>query len=122
MISIKKRKQIVAARKEGRKIAEICEAYRVKRNAVFRLLRQERAIGSIEPQTQTRGRKPALTECQLSQMKMIILAENDITLQEIKERMGLGISISAIHRIIKNKLKFTYKKRVYMPASGIGRT
>ena len=66
---------------------------------------------------ETVGRKPALTPQALEEIKNLILAQPDITLEEIKEEMQLDICLSAIHRIIKGKLGFTYKKRQYMPAN-----
>jgi transposase len=122
MIKIEIREAIVAARKRGLTVSAICMAYGVKANAVFKLLRIERETGDITPRTHTRGRKSALSVEQLDQMRALIIERNDITLSEIKERMGLGISLSALHRIIRGKLGFTYKKRAYTQASGIGPT
>ena len=69
---------------------------------------------------ETVGRKPALTTGKLDELKGLILAQPDITLEEIKEKMQLDICLSAIHRIIKGKLGFTYKKRQYMPVNETG--
>ncbi len=43
----------------------------------------------------------------------LIEARCDITLEEIKEEMELSISLSALSRIIRKKLGFTYKKTVH---------
>jgi transposase len=43
-------------------------------------------------------------------MRALIEGQPDITLEEIKEEMKLGISISAISRKIKHKLGFNFKK------------
>lgn len=111
MIHIEVRKKIVEARKKGLKIKEICHAYGVGKTAVFRLLKQERETGDITPKTHLRGRKPALDETQLQQLRELLDSRPDITLEEIREEMGLDISISALSRIIRNKLHYNYKKK-----------
>jgi transposase len=121
MIGIEKRKMIMAARKRGLTVAAICAAYGVKANAVFRLQRLEKETGDIVPRTGMCGRKSALSPEQITRVREMVIAENDIALGEIKERMGLCVSIPALHKIIR-KLGFTYKKRVYTQASVIGRT
>lgn len=50
-------------------------------------------------------------------MRQIILARPDITLAEIKEEMGLTISLAAICKTINRKLRFRFEKRQYMPAN-----
>lgn len=122
MIHAEVRKKIVEARKNGLKIGEICRAYGVGKTAVFRLLKQERETGDISPRTHLRGRKPAMDENGLQQLRELLDSQPDITLEEIKEKMGLSISISAISKIIRHKLHYTLKKRRYMPANRNDRT
>ena len=110
MIHIEVRKKIVAARKRGIKIAEISRAYQVSESAVNRLLRLERDTGSILPRTNLRGRKPSLSGIQLDEMRKLIIAHPDITLEEIRESMGLTIKKSRISVIVREKLGFRYKK------------
>lgn len=73
----------------------------------------------MDANTDKCGRPAALNGNELEQMRQLILDNPDITLEEIKEEMQLDICVSAIHRIIKGKLGFTYKKRQYTPASEI---
>jgi transposase len=119
MLHIEIRKKIVEARENGLKIAEISKAYDTSESSVNRLLRQARETGSIDPQTHKRGRKPTLDADGLERLRALILSRPDITLIEIKEEMDLPIGVSAISMIITGKLGFRYKKRQYMPVSGI---
>jgi transposase len=64
----------------------------------------------MEPSSQNCGRPPALTDAELAEMKKIVEGQNDITLEELKEKMHLSICISAISRILRFKLGFNYKK------------
>lgn len=110
MLHIEVRKKIIEARRNGQKIKEICNAYNVGATAVFKLLKQERETGDIRPRTHLRGRKPALDEKGLERLKELLDTRKDITLAEIKEEMGLSISLAALSKIIRNKLEYQYKK------------
>lgn len=122
MINIEIRKLIVAAHKNGMGIREIMKTFQVKRTAVYNLLQLVEETGSVEPRPHLRGRKPALNADGMKCLEELIIAQPDITLQEIKEKMNLKISIPAICKIIKNKLHYQYKKRQYTPVSEIERT
>ncbi|MDR2047533.1 MAG: hypothetical protein LBP79_06545 [Clostridiales bacterium] len=121
MIANNIRESIVAARQRGLMVKDICKAYGIKANAVFKLSRLYRETGSVSPRTSARGRKPALSREQIGLIRDLILAENDITLDEIKERLHLEVTIVTICRIVK-KLGFSYKKRVYTQANATDRT
>jgi transposase len=122
VVSKEKRELIRKARAEGMKMAEMARVYRVAESTLYNLFRLERETGSMEPRPYTRGRKPSLDKSGMTRLKALIEAHRDITLQEIKEEMELSISLSALSRIIRNKLGFTYKKRQYTRANEIGRT
>ena len=110
MISIEIRKLIIAARDDGKSVTEIMQTFQVKRTAVYNLYELVKETGSIEPRPSKRGRKPALNKEQLEELEQLIIANSDITLAEIKSEMDLEISLSAISRIIRNKLDYHYKK------------
>ena len=121
MINIEVRKLIVAARKNGMGIQEILSTFQVKKTAVYNLLQLVRETGSVEPRPHAYGRKPALNSEGLKRMEHLIIAQPDITLQEIKDQMDLQISIPAISKIISGKLHYRYKKRRYMPVNATAR-
>jgi transposase len=117
MTSNKIRKAIVEDYVLGKGASAIARMYGVSRKTVYNLVELQQHEGSLQAKMETVGRKPALTPQGLEEMKNLILAQPDITLEEIKEEMQLDICLSAIHRIIKGKLGFTYKKRQYMPVN-----
>ena len=118
MLHVEVRKKIVAARKKGIKVKDICAANSVGKTAVYNLLKQERETGDVEPKTHLRGRKPTLQEDDLEAIEDQIQAQKDITAAEIKENLNLPLCKSSICKIIRNKLGYRYKKRQYMPLSG----
>lgn len=122
MISMEKRELITRARADGMKIAEIARVYRVCESTVYKLFQLVRETGSIKPRPHAYGRKPALDEAQMRRLGALIEERRDITLEEIKEKMELSISLSALSRIIRNKLGYRYKKRQYTRKSRIDRT
>lgn len=114
------RAKIVDEYTAGKSASSICQKYGVSRKTVYNLVNLQQSSGTLDANMQNVGRKPALNQVALEQLKKLILSRPDITLEEIKEEMGLDICLSAIHRIIKGKLGFTYKKRQYTPANETG--
>jgi transposase len=121
MVSKERRYLISEAHKDGMSAKEMARVYRVPERTVRRLLEHEKKTGSMEANTKNCGRPPALSGEELELMRKIIEEQPDITLEEIKTLMQLTISLSAICRIIKNKLKFTYKKKRSTQANGTAR-
>ena len=120
MTSNKVRAKIVDEYTAGKSASSICQKYGVSRKTVYNLVNLQQSSGTLDANMQNVGRNPALNQMALGQLKELILSRPDITLEEIKEEMGLDICLSAIHRIIKGKLGFTYKKRQYLPANETG--
>jgi transposase len=120
MVDVSVRKLIIQAHADGMGATEIARVYRVTRKTVYNLVEHEKRSGQLAADMSSVGRKPALDETGLGKMRQLILENPDMTLEEIKESMGLDICLSAIHRIIRNKLGFTYKKRQYTPANETG--
>ncbi|MDR1501078.1 MAG: IS630 transposase-related protein [Prevotella sp.] len=120
-MSIEIRQKVIKAHKRGISVVDICRIMDLKPAAVYDLIRLEKNTGDITPKTFKCGRKPALTAEQLGELELLIKANPDITLEEMKEELGLQISIGAISCYVRNKLGFNYKKKVYTPANRGGR-
>lgn len=110
------------AREEGMKIEEIVRVYHVGRSTIYDLFKLVKETGDIQPRPHQYGRKPSLDEEKLAELRALLDERCDITLAEIIEELEIGISISALSRIIRDKLNYHYKKRQYMPVNGIDRT
>lgn len=104
------RKRIIEAKERGQSVKEIEENFSVKKSMIYNLLNLFKETGKYEPRTRNAGRKPKLNEEQLEQIKELIIKESDIQLDDIKDKLNLPICISALCRIINNKLKLVRKK------------
>jgi len=58
-----------------------------------------------------------MTAKNMSDLKAAVLAQPDITLEELKEQLNLPVSISRICRILNQKLKLPYKKNTFSKKS-----
>jgi transposase len=118
MVSQEKRSLISGAKKDGMSVKEMVKVYRVPERTIRGLPRHEQDTGSMAANTGKCGRPPALSGEGPELMRKIIGEQPDITLEEIKGNMKLPVSISAICRIIRKKLGFTYKKKLCTQAGG----
>ncbi len=122
--SIDLRERVVAAydAREGTR-QQIADRFKVSLGLVKKLLAQRRNLGTIEPQYQNVGRKPAFDDENLKQLDKFLQKHADATLTEIQEHFSYNISCSlqAIANAIK-RLDWRYKKKRYVPANKIERT
>ncbi|MDR1159674.1 MAG: IS630 transposase-related protein [Syntrophomonadaceae bacterium] len=104
------RKRIIEAHKQGKRVEDIVEVFSVGRSTIYKLLVLVKETGSYEPRENNNGRKSLITEVKLKEIEELIKKRPDMTLEEIKEEMGLPLCISALSRIITKKLNYRYKK------------
>ena len=111
------RKRVVAARKQdGQSMGEIAERFRIPKGTVQNILERYRDTGSVQPKAQNAGRKSAFSQADLRRLEKDILRNPDATLEELRVRSRVKVSIVSFHNAIK-KLGFTRKKSRYMPSS-----
>ena len=115
------RKRLVEAYERMGNAKMLAEAYNVSERTVYRLAAQKKKIGNVELQTSKRGRKPKITETDLQRISETIIEEPDITLQEIIDKLEIDCKVPTICRIIRHKLGFTRKKKVYTPLNATNR-
>ncbi len=94
----------------------VAERFRVSLGMVKKLLLQRRRTGTIECRHRFSGRKARLLPERGQELKALVAKEPDLTLAEIKERLGLDYTIGAIHWAL-GRLGMTYKKRHCMRPS-----
>ena len=111
--SIDLRKRVIQKHEEGKKILEIEKELSVKKTFIYDMLKLYKETGSVEAKPPKGGRKPSITEEILSQMKSLILETPDITLQEIKDELGLTVALSVICDAVNKKLNLRYKKNSF---------
>lgn len=122
LISVDLRERIVEAyeRKEGTR-AEVAKRFKVSLGMVKKLLQQQSRTGDLRPRYRFCGRKARLMPEHGAALKALVAREPDVTLVEMKERLGLGCTVAAIHWAV-TKLGLTYKKRRSMRLNKTGRT
>jgi transposase len=121
-ISVDLRERIVEAyeRKEGSR-EEVAKRFKVSLGMVKKLLQQQSRTGDLRPRYRFCGRKAKLMAAHGAALKSLVAKEPDVTLAEMKERLGLGCTVAAIHQVLA-KLGLTYKKRRSMRQNKTGRT
>jgi transposase len=120
--SLDLRKRIVAARTEdGQSMGEIAKRFRIPKGTVQNILERYRDAGTVEPKPQNAGRKPAFGEKALRRLEQDVLRHPDSTLEELRDRSGLTVSLVTVHKTLK-RLGFTRKKSLYVRGSSAGKT
>ena len=98
-------------------LKEASRIFGVHRTTIWRLQQRYRATQSVESNSHNSGRRSELDDTGLEQLRALVESRSDITLEEIREEMGLRMKKSQISDILRKKLGFRFKKRWYMPAS-----
>ena len=122
VISLDLRERMVAAydAKEGTR-EEVAKRFKVSLGMVKKLLAQRSRTGDLRSRYRYCGRKAKLEPAHGAQMRQLVAKEPDLTLEEIKERLGLGCTIGAIHWVLARQ-GLTYKKRHSVRTNKTGRT
>ena len=107
-ISMDLRVRIFEARQAGEQTSEVAERFAVSPAFVRRLLQRHRENGSLVPSSAPRGRKPILAE-QAEQLRRLNAQHPDLTAAEIRQRLGLRVSVLTVWRMLR-RLGLTFKK------------
>lgn len=121
--SLDLRQKIVDAYAEGNlSQRQLAKQFRVALSFVEKLLKQHRETGSIAPKVRTEQTPTKLNPEQLSVLQQLVEANNDATLEELREQLrqktGVLISRSTVDRMVK-KLNLTVKKKHSTPMKNI---
>jgi transposase len=119
-ISADLRVRILEARQAGETASEIAERFEVSTAFVRRLMQRYRQTGSLAPSDAPRGPKPKLAE-QADQLRQLNAQQPDLTPAEIRQRLGLTVSLLTIWRMLR-RLGLTFKKSPSMPPNAAVRT
>lgn len=121
-ISVDLRTRILKACDRGDGTQEqIARRFCVSYGLVKKLLQQRRRTGSIEPRYRFCGRKPVILPAHRKALRALVAAAPDLTLAELRTRLGLACTVQAIHYVLAD-MGLTYKKRHSGPASKAGPT
>jgi transposase len=105
----------------GRTRAEVAAWFGVSLGLVKKLLQQRRRIGDIAPQHHRAGRKPMIRPSHRQRFASLLKKQPDMTLSELRAATSLDCSLPAICYVLAD-MGLTYKKRLSVRASRVGRT
>jgi transposase len=110
-ISMDLRKRILKAYDRGDASREqVARRFEVSLGMVKKLIQQRRHTGSIAPLHHRSGRKPVILDSHRREMRLLLAKQPDLTLEEIRARLGLECTIQAIHYVLAD-MGLTYEKR-----------
>ena len=112
------RKRVIAACDAGKQTKEVARTFDVSPAWVRRLKQHRRERGDIIPRTGggSRGRK-----IDRERLAELVGQQPDATLAELRDRLGVKVSLWAICKALR-ELKLTFKKSRSTPPSRIGQT
>ena len=110
MLHNEARNLMVRAYEKSRDANQTAVNFSVSTSTVYRLERQMKKTGSVDLRVQERGRKPILSAEDIRRIQDAIQAQNDLTIDEIREKLNLSASYSTVERAIR-KMGYTIKKK-----------
>jgi transposase len=116
------RARIVAAVDRGvGSLPTVAALFGVSINCVANYLHLRAETGCLEPRPNPGGRPPAIPEARYDELRHLVAAHPDLTLEEIRERLQVDCSLAAVCRTLK-KLGLTRKKKRSTPRSSSATT
>jgi transposase len=108
-ISLDLRERIVAAydNDEGTQ-QEVAHRFKVSWDFVKKLFKQRRRTGDIAARHRFSGRKPLILPSHQRGMRALLVRKPDLTLEEIRDALGLSCTIQAVHYALE-RMGLTYR-------------
>lgn len=100
----------------GIETRQVAVKYRVSESWIRRLKQRRRETGKVSPQ-KPRAAEPKWRP-QAERLKQLVAEQPDATLAELKQRLGLSISVPTLCRALQ-ALKLTFKKKSSTPRNKI---
>jgi transposase len=114
------RTRIVAAVDGGiGSLPTVAALFHVSINCVANYLLLRTTTGSLRPRPYSGGRAPAIGPERYDDVRQLLAAQPDLTLEQLRDRLGVTCSLAAICRTLK-KLNLTRKKKRCTPPSNNG--
>lgn len=110
MLHNEARELLVEGYERTRDVEGIAAAYGISKWTVYHLSEQKRATGSVALRTSQRGRKACISEEEKSRIRECIDHQPDVTIEELREKLGLKAAYSTTARIVHN-MGYTLKKK-----------
>jgi transposase len=114
------RKRVLQDCDAGLPTKAVAEKYSVSRAWVRRLKQRRREDGRIEPRS-TRNKRVRTLDAHLDRLRELIAATPDLTLEELREELGVTVAIGTMWAAVA-RLGMTVKKKRIAPRSKTART
>src|SRR5262245_4616989 len=89
---------------------QVAQLFAVAVNSVYNLRRLRDETGSLRPRPNPGGRAPAIGPERYDEVRQLLADQPDLTLEQLRDRLGLTCSLAAICRTLK-KLNLPRKKK-----------
>ena len=103
------RERVWADCQAGQTTPAVAQKYSVSESWVRRLKQRQKVTGSIAPRPPSPGR-PVTLAAHDARVRELVRADPDATLAELRQRLGLKISLSALSEYLR-RIEFSFKKR-----------
>ena len=118
-LSLDLRERIVEAYEFGEGSYEvIAERFSVGPTVVGKFVRQKRELGTLAPQVHRRGRKPAVSEEKMIELRQHLEEHPDATVLERRDALGLKCSEKTMWQTLR-KMGWRFKKSRRVPPNKI---
>jgi transposase len=114
------RERVWADCQAGMKAPAVARKYSVSPSWVRRLKQRQKATGSIAPRPKSPGRPVTLAPHD-ARLRELVRADPDATLAELRERLGVRVSLSALSEYLR-RIALSFKKKSSGRPSRTGRT
>ena len=94
---------------------QIARRFRVSLSFVARLLRHRHQTDFLDPPPHGGGHRPALDEADLERLRQSVKDRPDVTLEELRQRLGVPCSLTSIWRALRT-LDLPCKQKICVPA------
>jgi len=121
VIALPVRRRIIALYEDGWSTGRIAQSLGHSKAGVRRIRQRYRERGTLEPRKRGDGPKPKVTEAHRERLADLVREQPDATLRELRDALGLDVSISTIDRHLQ-RLRLTFKKKSFTLRSSSGRT
>ena len=103
------RQRVWADCQAGLKTSAVAQKYSVSEAWVRRLKQRQRATGSIAPRPPSPGR-PVVLAPHEDRVRQLVRDDPDATLEELRQRLGVEVSIGALCNYLR-RLELSFKKK-----------
>lgn len=114
------RKRVLADCDAGLEVRQVAVKYRVSESWIRRLKQRRRETGETAPRRSGHAAEPKWL-AHRERLESLVREQPDLTLSELRERLGIEISVPTLSRALR-ALQWTFKKKSCARQSKIART